>query len=47
MNAFKYLDYSEGSFPISEKLSQTIISLPMHPYISESQVDILIAELKR
>ena len=46
MNAFSYLGYSEGDFPISEKLSQTIISLPMHPYISESQVDILIAELK-
>jgi dTDP-4-amino-4,6-dideoxygalactose transaminase len=47
MNAFSYLGYSEGNFPVSEKLSQTIVSLPMHPYISESQVDTLISELKR
>ena len=47
MSAFSYLGYMEGDFPISEKLSQTIISLPMHPYISESQVDTLISELKR
>jgi dTDP-4-amino-4,6-dideoxygalactose transaminase len=46
MNAFKYLGFSKGSFPISEKLSQTIVSLPMHPYISESQIDMLISELK-
>jgi len=47
MNAFSYLGYSEGNFPVSEKLSQTIVSLPMHPYITDSQVDTLISELKR
>ena len=47
MNAFSYLGYTEGDFPTSEKLSQTIVSLPMHPYISKSQVDTLISELKR
>jgi dTDP-4-amino-4,6-dideoxygalactose transaminase len=47
MSAFKYLGYLEGDFPVAEKLSQTIVSLPMHPYISESQVDTLISELKR
>jgi dTDP-4-amino-4,6-dideoxygalactose transaminase len=30
---FKYLDYKKGSFPISEKVSRRILSLPMHPYL--------------
>jgi UDP-2-acetamido-2-deoxy-ribo-hexuluronate aminotransferase len=47
MRAFRYLGYTEGDFPISEKLSQTIVSLPMHAYILESEINILISELKR
>ena len=42
MRAFNYLGLSLGSFPISEKLSNNILSLPMHPYLTElQQKDIL------
>tara|TARA_X000000368_G_scaffold414712_1_gene405061 strand:- start:1920 stop:3026 length:1107 start_codon:yes stop_codon:yes gene_type:complete len=42
MNAFKYLNYSNGSLPVSENLSKTIVSLPMHPYLEEDSIDVLI-----
>lgn len=33
-DAFRYLCYSEGTFPISEDYSKRIFSLPMHPYLT-------------
>jgi UDP-2-acetamido-2-deoxy-ribo-hexuluronate aminotransferase len=42
MQAFKYLGYSNGDFPVSELLSLQILSLPMHPYLNETeQINIL------
>ena len=38
MKAFKYLDYKKGDLPISEKLSNNILSLPMHPYLCEQDI---------
>lgn len=36
---FKYLGYNLGDFPLSEKVSNEIMSLPMNPYLtSEEQV---------
>lgn len=32
--AFKHLGYSEGDFPIAEKLAKTVFSLPMHGYLN-------------
>jgi dTDP-4-amino-4,6-dideoxygalactose transaminase len=46
MEAFKYLDYKKGDFPISEKLSNNILSLPMHPYLSKSDVDFIESIIK-
>jgi|TARA_B110000438_G_scaffold64797_1_gene65363 dTDP-4-amino-4,6-dideoxygalactose transaminase len=46
MKGFAYLNYKNGDFPISENLSQTIVSLPMHPYLSETQIDLIIKALK-
>lgn len=31
--------------PISEKLSKTVLSLPMHPYISDEEIDIIVREI--
>ena len=47
MNGFNYLGYKEGDFPISENLSQTIVSLPMHPYLTEMDIDLIIKTLKK
>lgn len=35
--AYRYLGYSTGSFPVCEKLSKEIISIPMFPSLSYSQ----------
>lgn len=34
--AFAYLGYMPGTFPISEDIATRIFSLPMHPYLTES-----------
>lgn len=46
MKAFKYLGYKKDDFPISEMLSKTIVSLPMHPYLAFEEIE-LIADLLR
>ena len=38
---YKYLNYKNGDFPISESLSETILSLPMHPYLTEENIDFI------
>lgn len=35
--AFEYCGYEKNSFPVSEKASQRIFSLPMHPYLTEEE----------
>lgn len=37
--AFSYLGYENGNFPVSEETSKTIFSLPMHPYLTDAQID--------
>lgn len=34
---FMHLGYTQGDFPISEKLANEVLSLPMHPYLTEEQ----------
>lgn len=36
-NALNYLNYKSGDFPCAEKASQHVISLPMHPYLTEEE----------
>jgi len=36
--AFLYLGYAPGVFPVSERLSKTILSLPMHSELKEDQL---------
>lgn len=44
--AFASLNYSEGDFPISEDYSQSIFSIPMHPYLSRKDQEKIVALLK-
>ena len=46
MKGFEYLGYKKNDFPISENISQTIISLPMHPYLHKSDIE-FIADIAR
>jgi len=36
--AFEYLNYAKGDFPISERVSDEIMSLPMNPYINDDEI---------
>jgi dTDP-4-amino-4,6-dideoxygalactose transaminase len=36
--AYNYLGYKEGDFPVTEKASQEILSLPMFAELSEKQI---------
>ena len=44
-HAFETLGYSKGDFPLSEKVSNKIFSIPMHPYLRRSQQDKIIEVL--
>ncbi|MBD2495630.1 DegT/DnrJ/EryC1/StrS aminotransferase family protein [Nostoc sp. FACHB-280] len=43
--AFTYLGYQSGDFPHSEKLAKQILSLPMYPGLSSSQIQEVVAEI--
>jgi len=36
---FRYLGYKEGDFPIAEKVSKEIMSLPMNPDLSDEEIE--------
>lgn len=42
---FKYLGYKKGDFPISEIVSNEIMSLPMNPYISDEEIEYIVGNL--
>lgn len=39
--AFAELGYGKGAFPHAEFSAQHVLSLPMHPYLSQEQIDIV------
>tara|TARA_Y100001980_G_C14548878_1_gene330377 strand:- start:958 stop:2076 length:1119 start_codon:yes stop_codon:yes gene_type:complete len=42
---FRHLGYSIGDFPVSEKVSKSIFSIPMHPYLKKRDQDKIIQTL--
>jgi len=36
--AFAYLGYEKGDFPVSEMVSNEIMSLPMNPYLDDDEI---------
>jgi len=40
------LGYKNGDFPISEKLSQEVLSLPVHPLLSKNDIKLIIKTIK-
>ncbi len=44
---FKYLGYRMGDFPVSEKVAQEIISLPMNPYLTKEEQMYIVGELTK
>jgi UDP-2-acetamido-2-deoxy-ribo-hexuluronate aminotransferase len=45
--ALSYLNYKVGDFPHSEKASQQVISLPMHPYLLEEEQNRVVSAVKK
>ncbi len=44
---FADLGYTWGNFPQSEKASREVLSVPMHPFLSEADQDQIVAALSR
>ncbi|PAF51932.1 DegT/DnrJ/EryC1/StrS family aminotransferase [Helicobacter sp. 13S00477-4] len=42
---FDYLEYKKGDFPIAEKISKEILSLPMNPYLKENEIKYICTHL--
>ena len=40
--AYEYLGYKKGDFPIAETLADTMLSLPIYPEMEEDQIDYII-----
>lgn len=45
--AFKETDSAKVDCPVTEKLCTTVLSLPLDPYKSKDDVDLVISELKK
>jgi UDP-2-acetamido-2-deoxy-ribo-hexuluronate aminotransferase len=44
--AFASSGYKWGAFPVSEKASREVLSLPMHPFLTEAEQDRIVTALK-
>ncbi|WP_262385945.1 DegT/DnrJ/EryC1/StrS family aminotransferase [Hymenobacter sp. BT491] len=45
--AYHYLNYKAGQFPVAEQLSRTVLSLPMHPMLTNDQVEYIVDVIRR
>ena len=46
-HAFMDMGLTRGSFPISEKVADGIISLPMHPHLTNEEIDYISDTIKK
>ena len=44
--AYSHLGHKKGDFPIAEKLSNEILSLPMYPELTEEEIDYVCEKIK-
>jgi dTDP-4-amino-4,6-dideoxygalactose transaminase len=43
--AYSYLGYKRGNLPITEHITDRILSLPMYPELTDEQIDLVIASI--
>ena len=43
---FQYLNYTKGDFPVSEKASNEVMSLPMNSFLTNDEIDYVISKVK-
>ena len=44
--ALHHLGYNKGDLPVSEQLAEEVLSLPMHPHLTEEEVDQVAAAIR-
>jgi len=44
--SFRHLGYQAGDFPVSERLAESVLSLPMYPEMSEEQTAEVVAAIR-
>lgn len=44
--AYRFLGYKKGDFPVSEHLAETVLSLPMHTELTEEQLEYITRTIK-
>lgn len=45
-DCFQYLGYKKGDFPVSEKISEEILALPMYPELTEEEIKYTADKIK-
>lgn len=43
---FQRLGYKKGDFPVSERMSGEVLSLPVHPYLTQSELKYIVKVIK-
>lgn len=43
--SFRYLGYTEGDFPVSEKCGKEVLSLPLYPELSPDDIELVCSEV--
>ena len=46
VNHIKKLGYKKGDFPVAEKMSGQVLSLPVHPLLTKKQIDYIIDQIQ-
>ena len=45
--AYEHLGYKEGDFPITERIAQRLLSLPMYPELTRGQIKYVVDSIKK
>ncbi len=45
--AYRFLGYRKGDFPVTEEIAETVLSLPIYPCMEEWQVELVIDTIKK
>jgi len=45
--AYRDLGYRKGDFPVTEKVAESILSLPIFPHMTEDMLDFVCSEIEK